>query len=102
MLVEAAPDFVGLSDIAEIAGLSRQASRKLMLAHQSDFPPLVHGGVLAIWHLAEGLDWVKARGRYRIESELLETAFMTLALNLARDRGRAARRHLSQQPTMAS
>jgi hypothetical protein len=101
MLIEAAPDFVGLSDIAEIAGVSRQAMRKLMLAHPSDFPPPVHEGTLAIWHLADVLDWLKARGRYQIEPELLETASMTLELNLARDRGRAAQRHVEEQPTMA-
>ncbi len=101
MLIEAAPDFVGLSDIAEVAGVSRQAMRKLMLAHPSDFPPPVHEGTLAIWHLAEVLDWLKARGRCQIEPELLETASMMLELNLARDRGRAAHRHVEQQPTMA-
>ncbi|MGC2041082.1 MAG: DNA-binding protein, partial [Paraburkholderia caledonica] len=32
-LVEAGPDFVGLTDVAEIAGVSRQNMRKLMLSH---------------------------------------------------------------------
>lgn len=84
-LIEAGPDFVGLSELAEIAGISRQAMRKLMLAHPTDFPAPVHEGTLAIWHLAEVLDWLQARGRYQIKPELLETATMTLELNLARD-----------------
>lgn len=96
-LIEAGPDFVGLSEIAEIAGVSRQAMRKLMLAHPADFPPPVHEGTLAIWHLAEVLDWLQAWGRYQIEPELLETATMTRELNLARDRSRASPRPIVQQ-----
>ena len=100
-LIEAGPDFVGLSDIAELTGVSRQAMRQLMLAHPSDFPPPVHEGSLAIWHLADVLDWLQARGRYQVQPELLETASMALELNLARDRGRAVQRHVEQQPIMA-
>ncbi len=36
-LVEAGPDFVGLTDVAELAGVSRQNMRKLMLNHAIDF-----------------------------------------------------------------
>ena len=36
-LIEAAPDLVGLTDVAEIAGVSRQAMRKLMLAYPGSF-----------------------------------------------------------------
>ena len=39
-LVEAGPDFVGLTDVAEVAGVSRQNMRKLMLSHAIDFPRL--------------------------------------------------------------
>jgi predicted DNA-binding transcriptional regulator AlpA len=80
-LIEASPDFVGLTDIAEIVGISRQAMRKLMLAHAADFPPPVHEGTQAIWHLAEVLDWLEARGRHSIAPELLETASMTRVPN---------------------
>ncbi len=85
-LIEAAPDFVGLTDIAAIAGVSRQAMRQLMLAHPADFPPPVHEGTQAIWHLAVVLDWLEQRGQYPIEPAILETATMTLTLNLARER----------------
>jgi hypothetical protein len=37
-LIEVAPDLVGLTDVAEIIGVSRQNMRKLMLAHPSVFP----------------------------------------------------------------
>ena len=53
-LVEAAPDFVGLTDVAELIGMSRQNIRKLMLSHRPPFPLPVHDGKTAIWHLAPG------------------------------------------------
>jgi biotin operon repressor len=34
MLAEAAPDFVGLTDVAELTGMSRQNMRKLMHLRQ--------------------------------------------------------------------
>ncbi|CPQ46083.1 DNA-binding protein [Bordetella pertussis] len=37
-LIEAAPDLVGLTDVAQIVGVSRQNMRKLMLAHPATFP----------------------------------------------------------------
>ena len=37
-LFEAAPDFVGLSDVAQVVGVSRQNLRKLMLSHAASFP----------------------------------------------------------------
>lgn len=43
-LVEAAPDFVGLTDVAELIGMSRQNMRKLMLSHRPPFPLPVHDG----------------------------------------------------------
>ena len=38
-LIEAAPDFVGLSDVAEVMGMTRQNIRKLMVKHSASFPP---------------------------------------------------------------
>ncbi len=37
-LIEVTPDFVGLTDVAELIGVSRQNMRKLMLAHAATFP----------------------------------------------------------------
>jgi hypothetical protein len=34
-LVEASPDFVGLTDVADLVGCSRQNIRKLMLTHSA-------------------------------------------------------------------
>jgi hypothetical protein len=41
-LIEATPDLVGLTDIAEILGCSRQNIRKLVIGHRSLFPSPVH------------------------------------------------------------
>jgi predicted DNA-binding transcriptional regulator AlpA len=83
-LVEASPDFVGLSDIAEIIGISRQAVRKLMLSHPHSFPLPVHEGSVAIWHLAEVIDWLEQRGGYDLKADLKETAQAVWALNATR------------------
>ncbi|KDC91288.1 hypothetical protein L518_1991 [Bordetella bronchiseptica MBORD675] len=54
-LIEVAPDLMGLTDVAEIVGVSRQNMRKLMLAHPGSFPAPVHEGSTSIWHLADVL-----------------------------------------------
>src|ERR1700683_5155297 len=48
--LEVSPDFVGLTDVAELVGVTRQNMRKLMLAHAASFPTPVHEGSAAIWH----------------------------------------------------
>ncbi len=58
-LVDAAPDFVGLTDIAKLLGYSRQNMRKLAVQANSVFPSPVHEGTPTIWHLATVLDWLK-------------------------------------------
>ena len=87
-LVEAVPDFVGLTDVAEIMGVSRQAMRKLMLSHAATFPAPVHEGSASIWHLAEVLGWLEEKGGYALERKMLETARAALEVNLAREVGR--------------
>ena len=84
-LAEAAPDFVGLTDVAEIVGMSRQNMRKLMLAHRESFPAPVHEGSASIWHLAEVLVWLEGKGNYVLERGVLETAQATLEVNLAKE-----------------
>src|SRR5690349_15620779 len=37
-LIEVGPDFVGLSDVASVLGVSRQAVRKTMLSNRDSFP----------------------------------------------------------------
>ncbi len=81
-LMEAAPDFVGLTDVAEIIGVSRQNMRKLMLSHSPQFPLPVHDGKTAIWHLADVLEWLSQRGTYAVPAATHDLAQVTRRLNL--------------------
>lgn len=84
-LIEVAPDLVGLTDVAELVGVSRQAMRKLMLSHSMTFPGPIHEGVLSIWHLADVLDWLKVRGTYSFDERVLEIAQVALGVNIAKE-----------------
>ncbi|VVN84626.1 helix-turn-helix transcriptional regulator [Pseudomonas fluorescens] len=84
-LVEVAPDFVGLTDIADIVGVSRQNMRKLMLTHGSSFPLAVHEGKASVWHLAEVLSWLDAKGGYNVEQPVIEVARIAQSVNLAKE-----------------
>ncbi len=83
-LIEVAPDLVGLSDVAEIVGVSRQNLRKLMLAHPGGFPAPVHEGSTSIWHLADVLTWLQTRG-YSLAGEVLAVAQVALQVNVAKE-----------------
>jgi len=84
-LIEAAPDLVGLSDIADILGYSRQNMRKLMLNNLASFPTPIHEGKTILWHLSSILTWVKDRERYQIDELLLDVANTTMQLNIAKE-----------------
>jgi hypothetical protein len=84
-LLEVGPDFVGVTDIAELVGVSRQNLRKLSLAHAGSFPAAVHDGNPAIWHLAPVLQWLQVRQRYSIDPNLLEVAKIAMRLNIAKE-----------------
>lgn len=84
-LIEAAPDLVGLTDVAELVGMSRQNMRKLMLVHAANFPVPVHEGSASIWHLVDLLNWLQAKPGYLLERGLVEMAAATLAVNATRE-----------------
>lgn len=96
-LIEASPDLVGLTDVAEVVGISRQAMRKLMLVQRATFPMPVHEGTASIWHLAEILDWLKVRGGYQIDNGILEIARVALEVNITKE---AIRHPMSRQDSM--
>jgi len=83
--VEATPDLVGLSDIAEILGYSRQYIRKLMLTNRTSFPAPIHEGNAALWHLAIVLTWLQQENRYSIDEPLLQVAKANMQLNIAKE-----------------
>lgn len=82
-LIEATPDYVGLSDIGNFLGMSRQGVRKLLITHANTFPLPIHEGSIAIWCLAQVLNWFDQRG-YAIEVGLKEISLATFAVNAAR------------------
>ncbi|WP_367143774.1 helix-turn-helix transcriptional regulator [Pantoea stewartii] len=82
VMIEAAPDFVGLTDVADLIGVSRQNMRKLMLTHSKKFPLPVHDGKTAIWHLADVLEWLGQRNHYQLPAVTCELAQVTRRLNV--------------------
>jgi predicted DNA-binding transcriptional regulator AlpA len=84
-LIEAAPDFVGLTDVAHVVGVTRQNMRKLMFSHATSFPTAVHEGSSSVWHLAEIMAWLQARGTYKVEQAGLDIALVTMQVNLAKE-----------------
>ncbi len=90
-LIEVAPDLVGLTDVADIVGVSRQNMRKLMLAHPGTFPAPVHEGSASIWHLADVLTWLQAKGSYSLAMDVLEVACVALQVNVAKEGRRLSR-----------
>lgn len=90
-LIEVAPDLVGLTDVAEIVGVSRQNMRKLMLAYPSSFPTPVHEGSASIWHLADVLTWLQAKGSYLLPGSVLDVAQVAQQVNLAKEERRLTR-----------
>ena len=84
-LVEANPDLVGLTDIAELLGFTRQNMRKLMIRSGAEFPPPVHDGKPAVWHLSKVLLWLKEKQTHQIEESLLDIASVSMQCNLLRE-----------------
>lgn len=83
-LIEISPDFVGLTDAADVAGVSRQNMRKLMLNHPTRFPLPVHEGSASVWHLADILDWLQAKGGYILEQAVVDVAHAAKQINLSK------------------
>lgn len=84
-LIEAAPDLVGLTDVANLIGVTRQNMRKLMLGHGASFPAPLHEGSASVWHLADILEWLKGKGSYVLDKQLVELAESARQINLAKE-----------------
>ena len=83
-LIEATPDFVGLTDAAKILGCSRQNIRNLIVKSEPGSPIPVYEGTPSIWHLAEILIWLRENKTYSIDDSLLEIAKTNMDFNTAR------------------
>jgi hypothetical protein len=84
-LVEASPDFVGLTDVAELVGCTRQNIRKLMISNVATFPVAVHEGSQALWHLRPVLGWFAETQKRSIDRSLIEVAEATMKVNIAKE-----------------
>lgn len=91
-LIEAAPDFVGLTDAADVVGVSRQNMRKLMVNYPASFPAPVHEGSTAVWHLADLLAWLQAKGGYDVDRSTADVAAAAMQVNLAKAAHQITRR----------
>jgi len=85
-LVEATPDFVGITEVADIVGKSRQNIRKLLLGCAASGPLPVHEGSSSVWHLAPVLEWLRDEKRYSVDEGLLDLATTNMQLNAASTR----------------
>lgn len=89
-LIEAAPDLVGLSDMADIIGVSRQNMRKLMLSRTGGFPVPVHEGSTSLWHLADIFSWLQTRGGYPLAQTVQDVAQVAMQVNAVKEARRLA------------
>ena len=84
VLINVAPDFVGVTDIADILGCSRQNVRKLILKDNLNSPVAVYEGAQSIWHLADVLTWLVENKAYSIDESMIDLAMIAKNLNLAK------------------
>lgn len=84
-LIEASPDFVGLTDVADLLGCSRQNMRKLMVTHIATFPVAVHEGSQSVWHLRQVLAWFFESQQRPIDRALFEVSEVAMRLNIAKE-----------------
>lgn len=84
-LIEASPDFVGITDVAKLIGCSRQNIQKLLSKSNSNLPLTVYEGSQSVWHLFDILAWLIESKDYNIDKSLLEIARTTRNLNFIKE-----------------
>lgn len=88
LLIEAGPDYVGLTEIAELLGISRQAMRKTMAKNIETFPLPVHEGNPSLWHLKDVLMWMREEQGRAVDVRVEEVSVVACRVNLGRGRWR--------------
>lgn len=83
-LIEAAPDFVGVTDLAELFGVSRQYMKKFIDSKGVEFPEPLHEGRPTLWHLSDVLEWSITNESRHIQSEVSDVARVNMQLNVSR------------------
>lgn len=84
-LIEAAPDLVGITDVAELTGVSRQNIRKLMITHSATFPAPVHAGTSSLWHLTDMVSWLSERMGYEYPQPDIDIARVAERVNIEKE-----------------
>ena len=84
-IAEVSPDLVGVTDIADLMGCSRQNIRRMLVTSRSSSPPPLHEGNPSIWHLAHVLHWLVSEKRYCVNPQLIALAELTMSVNAAID-----------------
>jgi predicted DNA-binding transcriptional regulator AlpA len=90
-LVQAGPDLVGLTQMAEICGFSRQNMRKYATGQsgaREAFPPPVIVGDPSLWHLAEIVAWLRQNTAVQPPVDVLEVSKAAAKLNFEVERRR--------------
>jgi len=93
-LVQAGPDMVGLTEMAEIFGFSRQNMRKYATGQSGGpgtFPSPVVSGEPSLWHLAEIVAWLRANTSVSTAERVLDLAKATAKVNFEVERKRMKR-----------
>lgn len=80
-LVEAKPDLVNLSDMAEMLGYTRQNMQKYAAGKDGSFPYPVHVGAPDVWHLYDVLLWLRDEKGVAVEGGLLEASLAAAEIN---------------------
>ena len=88
--LEAAPDFVGVPDIAELLGVSRQYIGKILQQSAGEFPPAIHSGTRAIWHMETVLTWLVQYQGKQVDTALHDVSRINMLCNHARERSHLA------------
>ena len=89
-LVEATPDFVGVTDVADLFGVSRQYMRQLIYAKGASFPEPVHEGKPSLWHLSDILTWFREYESRDVQAEVYDVSKINMQLNVFKSCVRAS------------
>jgi len=82
ILIEASPDLVGVTDAANILGVSRQYMRKLLNDIKFKTADPVHQGATVIYHFSDILRCLQKGNKRNIEANLLDIAETNRKLNM--------------------
>ncbi len=93
-LVQAGPDLVGLTAMAEIFGFSRQNMRKYATgagAGKAAFPAPAHLGEPSLWHLAEIVAWLRSNTGVQPRDDVFEVSKAAAKINFETEQQRVGR-----------